>query len=158
MAGASVAPRVWARMTSEVIKGFGRGSKELGIPTANLTDEAIAKLPDDMMQGVYFGWAQIEGDLTVHKSVMSIGWNPYYNNTTRSAEVHVMHKFDDEFYGKEIRVVVVGRLRGEKDFSSLDALIAAIHEDIRQADENLSLPEYKAFRQDPHFVAGGGNM
>lgn len=42
-----------------------------------------------------------------------------------------MHKFDDDFYGKEIRVIVLGRLRGEKDFDSLDALIEAINTDIR---------------------------
>ena len=85
---------------------------------ANLTDEAIAKLPADMDQGVYYGWSQIGGG-AVHKSVMSIGWNPFYKNKTRSAEVHIMHPFEAEFYGSEIRVVVLGRLRGEKDFDSL---------------------------------------
>mmetsp|Transcript_134407 Transcript_134407/g.189986 ORF Transcript_134407/g.189986 Transcript_134407/m.189986 type:complete len:155 (-) Transcript_134407:97-561(-) len=154
MAAHSAKPRVWARMTSEVIKGFGRGSKELGIPTANLTDEAIGKLPADVDQGVYFGWAQLEGG-SIHKSVMSVGWNPFFKNKTRSAEVHVMHKFSDNFYGKGMRVLILGRLRGEKDFDSVDALIAAIHEDIRQADEALSLPEYEAFKDDVLFV---GNL
>ena len=71
-----------------------------------------------MDQGVYYGWAQVGGG-DVHKSVMSIGWNPFYKNKTRSAEVHIMHKFEDEFYGSNIKVVVLGRLRGEKDFDSL---------------------------------------
>ena len=30
-----------------------------------------------------------------------------------------MHKFDADFYGAELRVVVVGYLRPEKNFSSL---------------------------------------
>eukprot|EP00035_Acanthoeca_spectabilis_P021555 m.438884 g.438884 ORF g.438884 m.438884 type:complete len:156 (-) comp18299_c0_seq1:248-715(-) len=151
MAAGPAKPRVWARMSSEVIKGFGRGSKDLGIPTANFTDEAIEKLPADMDQGVYYGWALLEGD-EIRKSVMSIGWNPFFKNKTRSAEVHVMHKFSEDFYGKPMRVLVLGRLRGEKDFDSLDALIAAIHEDIRQADEALSLPEYEEFKSDSLFT------
>mmetsp|Transcript_14369 Transcript_14369/g.42560 ORF Transcript_14369/g.42560 Transcript_14369/m.42560 type:complete len:158 (-) Transcript_14369:200-673(-) len=155
VAGAAAKPRVWAKMASEVIKGFGRGSKELGIPTANLTDEAIEKLPEDMNQGVYVGWAQIDGDV-VRKSVMSIGWNPYYKNEKRSAEVHVMHKFDEEFYGKQMRVLVLARLRGEKDYPSLDALIEAIHNDISNADALLSSEGYQAYKDDPFFT--GGNL
>lgn len=34
----------------------------------------------------------------------------------------------------------------------IDALIAAIHEDIRQADEALSLPEYEEFKSDSLFT------
>eukprot|EP00041_Stephanoeca_diplocostata_P010319 m.163677 g.163677 ORF g.163677 m.163677 type:complete len:155 (+) comp18110_c0_seq1:235-699(+) len=144
-------PRVFTRIISQVCQGFGRGSKELGCPTANLSEDAIAMLPDDMIQGVYYGWAKIEGDIP-RKSVMSIGWNPFFKNKTRSAEVHVMHKFEDDFYGKEIRVVVLGRLRGEKDFDSLDALIEAINTDIRNAKNALSTPEYEAYLSDELFT------
>ncbi|CCE62349.1 hypothetical protein TPHA_0C01940 [Tetrapisispora phaffii CBS 4417] len=45
---------------NEVINGFGRGSSELGIPTANID---IDKLPsiinDDLSLGVYFGYCQL---------------------------------------------------------------------------------------------------
>lgn len=67
-----------------VIKGFGRGSKELGIPTANLPEEVVDALPEDVTQGIYYGWAKVGND-PVEKSVMSVGWNPYYDNTKRSA-------------------------------------------------------------------------
>lgn len=70
---------------------------------------------------MYYGWALLEGD-EIRKSVMSIGWNPFFKNKTRSAEVHVMHKFSEDFYGKPMRVLVLGRLRGEKDFDSLGEL------------------------------------
>ena len=40
---------VW-RLKGKVVKGFGRGSKELGIPTANL-DAASLQVPTYVMQG-----------------------------------------------------------------------------------------------------------
>jgi len=40
---------VW-RLKGKVVKGFGRGSKELGIPTANL-DAASLQVPACVMQG-----------------------------------------------------------------------------------------------------------
>ncbi len=40
---------VW-RLKGKVVKGFGRGSKELGIPTANL-DAASLQVPTCVMQG-----------------------------------------------------------------------------------------------------------
>lgn len=90
----------------EVIKGFGRGSKELGIPTgtkgsstdekiagcifmlqyffaANFSDEIVSKLPADFETGIYFGWAKL-GDGPIHKMVVSIGWNPFYKNEKKS--------------------------------------------------------------------------
>ncbi len=65
------------------MKGFGRGSKELGIPTANYPEEVVEKLPSELNTGVYCGWASVDnGD--VHKMVLSLGWNPYYKNEKKS--------------------------------------------------------------------------
>ncbi|CCJ28427.1 unnamed protein product [Pneumocystis jirovecii] len=51
--------------------------------------------------GIYYGWGRVaiedEEDNNVYAMVMSIGWNPYYNNTTRSVEVHFIHKFKNNF-------------------------------------------------------------
>uniref|UniRef100_A0A4W5KWP2 riboflavin kinase n=1 Tax=Hucho hucho TaxID=62062 RepID=A0A4W5KWP2_9TELE len=67
----------------EVVRGFGRGSKELGILTANFTDSVVELLPGDISTGIYYGWACVDtGD--IHKMVMSIGWNPYYKNAKKS--------------------------------------------------------------------------
>jgi riboflavin kinase len=57
-----------------VIKGFGRGSKELGIPTANLDAEALGAAVAACAPGVYYGWASVGAAPEVHKMVMSIGW------------------------------------------------------------------------------------
>jgi len=57
-----------------VVKGFGRGSKELGIPTANLDAELLGDGLADVAPGVYCGWASVGAAVECHKMVMSIGW------------------------------------------------------------------------------------
>lgn len=69
--------------SGEVVKGFGRGSKQLGIPTANYPESVVEKLPCGFDNGVYFGWAKVD-DCPVYKMVMSIGNNPYYNNEKKT--------------------------------------------------------------------------
>lgn len=129
--------------TSSIISGFGRGSSELGIPTANIPiNESLNNLPT----GIYFGWCKIvpdrsaeiskhqrndghsiifnnglnlvEGELCVFPMVMSIGWNPFYNNKEKAAEVHIMHEFNDTFYGASIKYSVLGYIRPELNYTT----------------------------------------
>ncbi|KAK3890863.1 hypothetical protein Pcinc_005223 [Petrolisthes cinctipes] len=140
-----------------VVKGFGRGSKELGIPTANFPEHVVEQLPDEITTGIYFGWARVDNGPTF-KMVMSIGWNPYYKNERKSMEAylfqetHIMHVFEDDFYGSELRVVMLGYIRGEKNFKSLEELISAIHSDIAESDRQLSLPEYEKYKDHSFFT------
>ncbi|XP_061789233.1 riboflavin kinase [Nerophis lumbriciformis] len=137
----------------EVIRGFGRGSKELGIPTANFPDSVVDNLPADIGTGIYYGWACV-GNGDVYKMVMSIGWNPYYKNTKKSMETHVIHKFKEDFYGETLSVVMVGYIRPERSYNSLEALIAAINGDIEEAKVQLELPEHVKLREDNFFTSG----
>ena len=50
---------------------------------ANFPNDVIEGLPKEFETGIYYGWAQV-GDSTVHKMVMSVGWNPYYQNEKKS--------------------------------------------------------------------------
>ncbi|RKO87822.1 hypothetical protein BDK51DRAFT_17188 [Blyttiomyces helicus] len=102
-----------------VAKGFGRGGKELGIPTANLPEEVAEVAGKTLETGIHYGWASVGTSPVVYPMVMSFGWNPYYKNEKRSAEVHIMHPFDNDFYGEELRVIVVGYIRPEADYTSL---------------------------------------
>ena len=129
----------------QVVKGFGRGSKELGIPTANLEESAIPDLLEHAESGIYYGLASIKG--TVYDMVMSVGWNPYYKNTVRSAEVHIIHKLDD-FYGENLRLLVIGFIRPEYNYTSVESLIEDINEDIRVAQRSLARPAYKGYYND----------
>lgn len=68
---------------------------------------------------------------------MSIGYNPFYKNTVRSAEVHVLHEFGKDFYGSEMRVSVLGFIRPEYDYNSLEALVEDIREDCYVTGRSL---------------------
>uniref|UniRef100_A0A1A7XAY2 Riboflavin kinase n=1 Tax=Iconisemion striatum TaxID=60296 RepID=A0A1A7XAY2_9TELE len=136
----------------QVIRGFGRGSKELGIPTANFPDSVVDNLPADIRTGIYYGWASV-GNSNVYKMVMSIGWNPYYKNTKKSMETHIIHKFKEDFYGNILSVVLVGFIRPERTYSSLEALIAAINNDIEEAKMKLELPEHCKLKDDNFFTS-----
>jgi riboflavin kinase len=68
-------------LTSKVIKGFGRGSKELNCPTANLNEEVLVNQSQLLNQnGIYFGFCKVAGYDQVFQMVMSIGFNPVYGN------------------------------------------------------------------------------
>ncbi|KAM0807420.1 hypothetical protein AB5N19_07760 [Seiridium cardinale] len=139
------------QMEGTVISGFGRGSKELGIPTANLpVDASQTPWISDVTSGVYFGYASLALPSThpdyvqsssayqIYPMVMSIGFNPYYKNTVRSAEVHVLHKFSSDFYDVPMRLLILGFIREEKDYNGLEALIEDINIDCDVARQSLN--------------------
>ncbi|KAI8334346.1 hypothetical protein BC941DRAFT_400449 [Chlamydoabsidia padenii] len=141
------------KITGTVIKGYGRGSRELGIPTANLSDSALGMFPSECNTGVYYGFVQIDApQSTVYPMVMSLGWNPYYQNDKRSAEVHVIHEFPEDFYGVDIRVLVLGFIRPEQNYSSLAELIRDIKTDVEVAKHSLKRPAYDQLQQDELFT------
>lgn len=72
---------------------------------------------------------------------MSIGFNPQYENTARSAEVHVLNEFGKDFYGSQMRVVVLGFVRPEYKYESLEALIDDIREDCWVTGRSLGVVE-----------------
>ncbi|ROW03287.1 hypothetical protein VSDG_01310 [Cytospora chrysosperma] len=157
------------QMEGKVIKGFGRGSKELGIPTANLpVDATVTPWISDAKSGVYFGWASLKlpadhpnyqkasgsggggdddgddnGKFAIFPMVMSIGYNPFYNNTVRSAEVHVLSNFGADFYGVEMRLLLLGYIRDELNYEGLDALIRDINTDCEVARNSLAREAWK---------------
>ncbi|KAK7489945.1 hypothetical protein BaRGS_00018810 [Batillaria attramentaria] len=134
-----------------VVKGFGRGSKELGIPTANFPEDVVRKIPESLPCGVYYGWACVDSG-PVLPMVMSVGWNPYYHNTVKTMETHILHDFKQDFYGSILKVILIGYIRPMEDYSSLDALIEAINSDIAIAKKELQSPEMLAFQSNNFFL------
>ncbi|KAG5646433.1 hypothetical protein DXG03_003483 [Asterophora parasitica] len=149
-------------LVGPVQKGFGRGGKQLGCPTANLPDESITPISTVAKTGVYYGYAQIippkdrdtqlrPEDIKVLPMVMSLGWNPFYKNKQLTAEIHILHDFQSDFYGLELRAVVLGYIRPELDYTSREALIDDINTDKRVALNSLDRSGYQAFARDAHF-------
>ena len=99
-----------------VVHGFKRGSKTLGIPTANLSMEDVGEVGSELKCGVYFGWCSLLG--AVHQAVVSVGWNPHFDNKLKTIEVHLLSELND-FYGCTIIVALCGYLRNEFKFDSL---------------------------------------
>lgn len=74
--------------------------------------------------------------------VMSLGKNPFFHNTERSLEVHILHLFVQDFYGCDLRVMLLGYIRPEKNYDSLDALIEDIRIDCEVARRSLDRDTY----------------
>ncbi|EXJ93234.1 riboflavin kinase [Capronia epimyces CBS 606.96] len=145
------------KLFGPVIKGFGRGSKELGIPTANIPPEGLASHPE-LESGVYYGWVglslspspdTLSSSTAVYPSVLSIGYNPFYKNTVRSVEIHILHDFSHDFYGAALNLLVLGFIRPEYDYVSLDALVDDIKTDCDVAARSLRRPAYEKFEREP---------
>lgn len=120
-----------------VIKGFGRGSKELGCPTANIPVEPYEKILLDFPLGVYWGLASVN-DGPVYGMAMNVGWSPFYKNKEKTVEIHVLNKFDDDFYGQHIKAVALGYIRPEANFNSVEDLKSAIQNDLTCARKMLA--------------------
>lgn len=101
------------RIISKVVRGYGRGSKDLGIPTANVSrDKDLLSCSTDfdhLPTGIYWGFARIggsgnddgsENDASnavlgrVHVAAISIGYNPTYNNKEKTVEPHLIANED----------------------------------------------------------------
>jgi riboflavin kinase/FMN adenylyltransferase len=105
-----------------VIEGRKLG-RTLSFPTANIEVQNRV-LPAD---GVYVTLALI--DDVWHRSVTNIGKRPTIGLDVESkVETHVID-FDNDLYGKTIRIRFLHRLRGEKKFAGLDELKAQIARD-----------------------------
>ena len=107
----------------QVVHGFGRGGRQLGFPTANLADDVVHSLPPELINGVYYGWASVgKKSSEVFPAVMSLGWNPHFSNKKRSLEVHILHKFEGDFYDDQLNVCLSGYIREQEKYSNLGKL------------------------------------
>jgi riboflavin kinase / FMN hydrolase len=142
------------RIKGPVVPGFGRGSKQLGIPTANLDAAVLTEALAEAVTGIYSGWASVGEDPAVYPMVMSVGFNPVFKNEQKTCEPWLLtDAFEGkDFYGQELRVLVVGYVRPERDFGSLQALIARIHEDAEVTKEALKHETFAALQSDPFLT------
>eukprot|EP00727_Mastigamoeba_balamuthi_P014448 m51a1_g9628 putative riboflavin kinase (165) ;mRNA; f:1131339-1132128 len=150
-----------AFLEGAVQPGFGRGSKLLGFPTANLPVESNARELEKLPTGVYYGWACV-WDLeephgrTVHKMAMSVGKNPFFHSEAKTVEVHIVHSFPQDFYGKHVKAIVVGLRRPMCTFNSIDELKKAIREDVEYTEAELDKPAGARYQTHEFFSSPPG--
>jgi riboflavin kinase/FMN adenylyltransferase len=118
----------------EVVVGDRRG-RELGVPTANI-------VPDDALvhpgHGVYAAWAH------GYPAAVNVGVRPTFE-TGRGllVEPHLIG-FDGDLYGQNLRIAFIERMRGEKRFESVEALVEQMQRDIAEAREICEKARYPA--------------
>ena len=111
-------------MNGVVVHGFGRGSKMLGFPTANIEVSNDTFL---LKNGVYIVEMFVEGKWI--PGMASIGINPTFDDVHKvTIEVNLLD-FDKDIYHLPVRVKWFKYLRPELKFDGIDALIAQLKKD-----------------------------
>jgi riboflavin kinase/FMN adenylyltransferase len=106
----------------QVVSGEGRG-RDLGFPTANIVPDESLVHPG---HGIY--QARLDGDC----AAVNVGVRPTFG-TGRGVliEAYVLDR-DVDLYGRTVQVDFLARLRGERRFDSVSALVAQMERDVDQ--------------------------
>jgi riboflavin kinase/FMN adenylyltransferase len=107
----------------QVVRGDGRG-RELGMPTANLVPDDRLVIPG---HGVYAAWAH------GHPAAVNVGVRPTFETGRGLLVEAYLMDFDGDLYGETLRIAFVERMRGERRFESVDALVEQMKRDVEQA-------------------------
>lgn len=167
LAGGDVAQAAWAlgrpfSVSGPVVRGAGRGGKQLGFPTANQYFPESMALPAD---GVYAGWfsidpspAPVEGNMrpgVLYAAAISVGTNPTFGDEQRSVESFVLDR-DADLYGHEATVHFVGHVRDMVKFTSVEELLEAMRRDVAHSREILAADAAaRGLSPDDYFLLPG---
>ncbi len=109
-----------------MVSGHGRG-KGLGYPTANLRTWPRLLLPG---QGIYAGVAEHLGGR--HVAAIDVGTNPTFGTEPLHVEAFLLDFEEDSLRGADLAVEFWARLRDEVKYDSVEALVAAIADDVER--------------------------
>jgi riboflavin kinase/FMN adenylyltransferase len=119
------------RLAGVVVRGRGLGHS-IGAPTANLSLPSERLIP---ASGVYVCRAHIE-HLGTYPAVTNVGTRPTFGGTAEGqmqvVEAHLLD-FDADLYDQVVGLDFIARLRDERTFPTVSALVAQIHNDIAEA-------------------------
>ncbi len=115
-------------ITNEVVHGQHL-ARDLGFRTINQLIPTEKVVP---RHGVYV--ARVTVDDKMHYGITNVGMRPTVGGTLLCSETHIFD-FSDELYGTCPTVSLLHFLRPETRFSSLDALVAQVNDDIKTAKE-----------------------
>jgi riboflavin kinase/FMN adenylyltransferase len=110
-------------MAGEVVHGDKRG-RELGFPTANLIPPEGYVVPG---HGVYA--ARANG----HAAAVNVGVRPQFETGRGELIEAYLIDFDADIYGQELTIEFLKRLRGERRFPSVEALVEQMGRDVEEA-------------------------
>jgi riboflavin kinase/FMN adenylyltransferase len=110
------------QLRGEVVIGDRRG-RELGFPTANIVPDEQFVCPG---HGVYA--ARADGIC----AAVSVGVRPTFGSGRAVLVEAFLLDFQGDLYGKILRVDFLARLRGERRFDTVEALVAQMQIDVEQ--------------------------
>jgi riboflavin kinase/FMN adenylyltransferase len=117
----------------EVVHGDKRG-RELGFPTANLVPPPGFVVPG---HGVYACRARVEGDDGGEPvwvpAATNVGVRPQFVTGRGELIEAFLIDWSGDLYGRTIRIEFLRRLRGERRFESVEALVEQMHHDVDEA-------------------------
>lgn len=106
-----------------VVKGDQRG-RELGFPTANLVPDDRLVIPG---HGIYAAFANGV------PAAVNVGIRPTFESGRGVLIETYLIDHEEDLYDKNLRVAFVEKLRGERRYSEVDALIAQMKQDVEDA-------------------------
>ena len=120
-------------VTGKVIKGDQRG-RTIGFPTANIESSEYV----EPAKGVYSVRAGVlsDGKTKWLNGVANFGDRPTVEGTRLLLETHLFD-FEEDLYGKNLRVALVEHLRPERKFENFEALKDQIKLDCETARKSL---------------------
>lgn len=123
-------------LVGQVVRGDGRG-RGIGFPTANVAAATELQRPGG---GVYAGRAcpdEAHDGPAWHPCVVNVGTRPTFEGAGVTVEAHLLDTRVD-LYGRTLRVRFLERLRDERRFDGVDALVAQLERDVASARALLS--------------------
>jgi riboflavin kinase/FMN adenylyltransferase len=111
-------------MRGIVAHGDKRG-RTLGFPTANLVPDPRLVVPD---HGIYACRAAVDGE--THIAAVNVGVRPTFKTGRGLLVEAFLLDFDGDIYDQELRLDFLERLRGERRFDSVDALVEQMGQDV----------------------------
>lgn len=99
--------------------------RTIGFPTANININEDTLVP---RRGIYATKVYVNNN--IFYGATNIGFNPTVNGDKLSIETHIL-EFDDDIYGKIVKVEFLERIREEKKFGSLEELKNQLKKDTK---------------------------
>ncbi|PQV64037.1 riboflavin kinase / FMN adenylyltransferase [Abditibacterium utsteinense] len=121
------------KMAGHVVSGDQIGRK-IGVPTINILPHERKCVPKN---GVYAIRATFENEVETRAAVLNIGMRPTVGGLKKQIEFHVLDA-NIETPPNNVEIEFVARLRDERKFDGLDALVAQMKLDFGKAREIFS--------------------
>lgn len=106
----------------KVVEGKKRG-RLLGFPTANVYTDL------EIPEGIYASEVMVDGKK--YRAATFVGSPKTFGEEDFKVESYILN-FNNDIYGMTVEIYLYKKIRGNKKFSSEDALISQMEEDVQR--------------------------